>query len=137
MPLEIKQIADGDYENILTKWWSDWGWISPSKDFLPQDGLGGIMVYDEDEPICAGFVYMTNSSVAWVDWIVSNKHYRKKPHRKEAIELLINTLTDFCKKRGAKYVFSNNNNSFLIEHFKKQGYVVGSENSTELIKTWE
>lgn len=137
MPLEIKQIIEGDYENILLKWWEDWGWKAPSKDFLPQDGLGGVIVYDEDEPICAGFVYVTNSSVSWVDWIVSSKAYRKKPQRQEAIKLLISTLTEVCKKGGAKYVFSNNNNQFLIEHFKKQGYVVGSENSTELIKKWD
>ena len=81
MPLEIKALEDSDYENILCKWWKDWDWEAPPKDFLPDNGKGGLIVYDGDTPVCAGFIYVTNSAVSWVDWIISNKQYRKKPHR--------------------------------------------------------
>ena len=55
-----------DYPTLV-KWWEDWGWEAPSKDFLPDNGKGGIMILDGDVPICAGFTYVTNSKVAWVD----------------------------------------------------------------------
>ena len=103
MALDVRTLVESDYDNILTKWWDDWGWESPQKDFLPDNGTGGVMVLDGEEPICAGFIYVTNSSVAWVDWIVSSKTYRKKPQRQQAIGLLIETLTNICKSSCLLY----------------------------------
>ena len=133
MSFVVRPLNESDYET-LSEWWEDWGWDPVEKDFLPDDGKGGIMVLDGDEPVCAGFMYATNSKVAWVNWIVSNMNYRKKPQRKEAIDLLIESLSEICKKSGFKYVFSNNNNKLLIDHFLKSGYATGCNNSTELIK---
>lgn len=70
MLFDIKLIEDRDYENILVNWWNDWGWTPPNKDFLPENGKGGIIIYDQKTPVCAGFIYTTNSSVAWIDWII-------------------------------------------------------------------
>ena len=133
MLFDIKLIEDRDYENILVNWWSDWGWTPPNKDFLPDNGKGGIIIYDKKTPVCAGFIYTTNSSVAWIDWIISNKKYRKKPHRKKALNLLIDTLNDVAKKTECKYIYAHNNNIHLINTFISNGYLKGSK-STELIK---
>ena len=134
MGILVRQLNANDYDDILVKWWQGWGWNAPSRDFLPDDGTGGLIVFDGDEPVCAGFMYTMNAKVAWVEWIVSSKTYRKKPARKECIDLLIYTLTQVCKIKGAKYVFSNNNNKNLIESFTNNGYIKGCTNSTELIK---
>ena len=56
MALKIRELNDSDYEDILVGWWKDWGWQPPQKDFLPDDGKGGIIVYDDDVPICAGYM---------------------------------------------------------------------------------
>ena len=80
MGFTIRLLEDGDYENTLVKWWNDWKWDAPAKDFLPQEGRGGIMVSKDDVDICAGFLYFTNSKAAWCEFIVSNKDY------KEAVE---------------------------------------------------
>jgi hypothetical protein len=133
MEFNIRQLEYQDY-NTLVKWWSDWGLYSPNRDFLPEEGLGGLIVTDGDIPVCAGFIYNTNSSVAWIDWIVSNKEYKVKGKRKEAILLLIDSLTNICKNTSHKYIFSNNNNKFLINYFIESGYIVGCKNSVELIK---
>jgi len=69
-----------------------------------------------------------------VNWIISNKDYRKKPNRTKSLDELIRNLTYLCKKGGYEYVFVNNNNAQLISRFKKQGYKEGVTNSTELIK---
>lgn len=132
--MEIRKLNDNDYDDILVNWWKDWGWTPPQKDFLPENGAGGFIVYDEDTPICAGFIYITNSKVAWIEWIVSNKQYREKPNRKNALDLLIHTLTSYCKDINLKYIFSNNNNNNLINNFINNGYIKGCTNSTELIK---
>src|SRR6056300_83313 len=98
MSLGVRPLIDKDYEEILLGWWKEWNWEAPSKDFLPNNGINGLMVLDGDVPVCAGFIYMTNSAVSWVDWIISSRTYRKKPTRKEAIRLLIGSLSDVCEK---------------------------------------
>ena len=131
MNFTVSKIKPGDYDNILVKWWKDWGFQSPPQDFLSDYGL---IVYDGETPVCAGFLYLTNSSVAIINWVISNKEYRKKPNRNNAIDELLINLTYLCEKSGYKYIFVQNNNSSLIKRFEKHGFVVGATNSTEIIK---
>jgi hypothetical protein len=134
MELTIRQLNDTDYESILLDWWNQWGWTAPQKDFLPDDGKGGYIIYDGDIPVCAGFIYVTNSKVSWVDWIISNKKYRVKPKRKEAISLLIESLTNICKMSGSKYIYALIKNSNLSEIYKTFGYIKGDSYTSEMIK---
>ena len=134
MGLNIRELNENDYNNILVGWWEQWGWTPPKRDFLPNDGKGGIIVYDEDVPVCAGFMYITNSKVAWVDWIISNKDYTKKPQRKDAIKLLVLSLTDICKTTGSKYCYALIKNESLVNIYKDLGYTQGSTYTKEMIK---
>ena len=72
MKFNIRKLEPSDYNIYLVKWWKDWGWTAPDKGFLPEEGTGGILISDDKVPICAGFLYLTNSKVAWVDWVISN-----------------------------------------------------------------
>lgn len=134
MELYIRELNETDYDDILVGWWKQWGWEAPQRDFLPNDGKGGIIIYDDETPICAGFMYLTNSKVAWVDWIISNKEYTKKPQRKDAIKLLVSALTDICKKTGSKYVYALIKNTSLIETYEQLGYIKGDTYNSEMIK---
>jgi hypothetical protein len=134
MELYIRELNESDYDNILVDWWKQWGWEPPQKDFPPDNGKGGIIVYDQDTPVCAGFMYITNSKVAWVDWIISNKEYTKKPHRKDAIKLLVSTLTGICKNTGSKYVYALIKNESLINTYVGLGYIKGDSYTSEMIK---
>lgn len=134
MGLEIRALIDSDYDDFLCEWWSKWKWDAPAKDFLPDNGKGGFVVTDEGVPICAGFLYITNSKVSWVDWIISNPDYRKKPHRKQAMILLIDTLTNVSKNLGNRYVYALIKHPSLIETYKQVGYVKGDTYQSEMIK---
>jgi len=134
MELNVRNLNNNDYENILVGWWNDWGWKAPEKDFLPDDGKGGLIVYDDDIPICAGFIYVTNSKVAWVDWIISNKEYRIKDKRKEAIKILIESLSNICKQTGSKYGYALIKNQSLIQVYKDLGWSKGDKYTSEMIK---
>lgn len=131
--LDIRVLNERDYEDILVGWWNDWGWEAPVKDFLPDDGKGGIIILDEEVPICAGFMYATNSKVAWVDWIISSKTYRGNK-RKQAIKLLIETLTNVCKNTGSKYIYALIKHKGLIETYESLGYIKGDSYTNEMIK---
>ena len=134
MALKIRELNDSDYEDILVGWWKDWGWQPPQKDFLPDDGKGGIIVYDDDVPICAGYMYLTNSRVGWVDWIISNRNYTNKELRKDALELLVSRLTDICGVAGCKYVYALIKNQSLMNTYVNLGYIKGDSYTSEMIK---
>ena len=132
--LSIRSLNDTDYEEVLVEWWKQWNWQAPQKDFLPDDGRGGIIVYDGETPICAGFIYLTNSKVAWVDWIISNKEYTKKPERRKAISMLVESLTNISKNVGNKYCYALIKNQSLIKTYEDIGYVKGDSYTGEMIK---
>jgi RimJ/RimL family protein N-acetyltransferase len=136
MALIIRELNDSDYEDILVGWWKDWGWEPPQKDFLPNDGKGGIIILDDDVPICAGYMYLTNSKVGWVDWIISNRYYTNKELRKDAISLLVSRLTDICKLIGCKYVYALIKNQSLINTYESLGYIKGDSYTSEMIKVF-
>ena len=101
MKLNTRRLEEQDY-STLCKWWKDWGFKPIPKDFLPENGTGGIMILDKDIPVCAGFLYTSNAKLAYINFIISNKQYRKKPHRTNAIELLLNSLMTICNNKGLK-----------------------------------
>ena len=134
MSLTIRPLNENDYDSILVGWWNDWKWTPVEKEFLPDDGKGGIMVIDNEEPVCAGFLYTTNSKVAWVDWIVSSSTYRKKPERREALKLLVEILTNICRNTGHKYSYALLKHQSLTDIYEELGYIKGDGYSSEMIK---
>ena len=132
--MTIRKLKSSDYDEILVNWWKSWRWAPPSRDFLPENGEGGFIVYDGDTPVCAGFNYLTNSKVGWCEFIISNFKYKDKEKRKEAITILINTIDGVLKISGCKYVFTSVKNKSLIETYKELGYTEGSSNSLEMVK---
>lgn len=131
--MTIRKLEEKDYE-LLCQWWKDWGWTPPPQDMLPENGAGGLMVMYEDKPVCAGFIYVSNSALCIVDWIISDKQHRK--NRKELLLLLIDSLTNTAKLSGSKYCFGLLKNSSLINTYEKCGYIKGDNNSQEMIKVF-
>ena len=134
MDLSIRVLNQDDYTNILLGWWSDWKWVAPEKDFLPLDGTSGMIVYDGDIPICAGFLYLTNSKVFWVDWIISNRYYMHKQNRHKALLYLIDSLTNVAISNGAKYIYALIKHPSLIHKYEQLGFIKGDSYTSEMIK---
>tara|TARA_R100000900_G_scaffold5893_2_gene6292 strand:+ start:217 stop:636 length:420 start_codon:yes stop_codon:yes gene_type:complete len=132
--LTVRNLDELDYEKYLVHWWKDWKWVAPVKDFLPDSGKGGVMVLDNDTPVCAGYIYMTNSKVAWVDWIISNREYKNRAKRKQALTLLIETLTKMCKDLGFIFSYALIKNNSLMKTYKELGYTEADSYNKEMIK---
>ncbi|MBS3914333.1 MAG: hypothetical protein KG003_07530 [Bacteroidetes bacterium] len=129
----VRALNENDYDKYLVEWWSKWpGWEAPPKDFLPENGRGGLMVEKEGIPIVAGFVYLTNSAIAWNEFIISNFDYKIKTDREDAILILISELCRVAKSCGKKYVYTVVKNKSLIEHYKKSGFISGSKTVDEM-----
>jgi len=134
MDLSIRVLNENDYADILVGWWADWKWKAPQKDFLPEDGVSGMIVYDGDTPVCAGFLYLSNSKVFWVDWIISNFHYTNRENRKTALLFLIDTLSNVAANNGAKYIYALIKQPSLIKKYEQLGFVKGDSYASEMIK---
>jgi len=134
MKLYVRPLTEEDYDKTLRQWWFDWRWTPPSRDFLPENGTGGFIVYDGETPVCAGFMYETNSKAVWCDWIISNIKYKDRNNRKEGLSLLIKRIGEEAERLDKKYIYALIKNKPLINVYKKQGFVEGSSYSHELIK---
>ena len=133
MKLNIRRLQEKDWETLCS-WWDAWPeWVNPPKDFLPDNGTGGLMVYKRNTLIVAGFIYYTNSKGALLEYVVSNPNYREAD-RKQAIELLINSVEEVCKANGVKYIFSIGRTKPLIETHRKLGWGIDDKPSNEIIK---
>ena len=133
MEFKLRMLEYRDYDNILVKWWKDWRWVAPPREMLPEDGTGGLMVTKGGKDIWAGFIYFTNSKTAWSEWIISDYFYREED-RDEALVFLINALTETCRAKGMKFVFTIVKNDNLKKKYEQCGFLVGDENSTDLTK---
>lgn len=128
-----RRLTGKDYP-LLEKWWKEWDWTPVAPEALPENGTGGIMIELEDgTPVCAGFLYITNSTIAWVEWIISNKEVRGK-QRGEALDMLIAQLIIWAEGAGRKVVFTVAKSMPLVERYKKLGFVLDEKPSYELTK---
>ena len=131
MEFSVRYLIESDYE-MLCQWWKNWRFPAPQRDFLPENGCGGLLVKKNGIPIVAGFIYFTNSAVAWNEFIVSNFDYKDKD-RKEAIKILIFELTDLAKRNGSKYVYTVVKNQNLKKAYQEIGFSNGSVKVDEMV----
>jgi hypothetical protein len=132
MELQARSLEESDWD-ILQSWWKWWRWPEMSRDVLPLNGLGGLMIYKGTIPIVAGFLYLTNSNGAILDWIISNPEY-KENDRKTALMLLIDSCEEVAKINGYNIIFSFTKNKSLINIHKDLGYTVDERPSYEISK---
>tara|TARA_A100001388_G_scaffold232048_1_gene184569 strand:+ start:16443 stop:16850 length:408 start_codon:yes stop_codon:yes gene_type:complete len=133
MKFNIRKLTENDWDTLVS-WWDAWPtWVNPPKDFLPDNGTGGLIIEKNNIPIVAGFLYFTNSAAVLLEWIISNPEYKEKD-RKEAIETLIQSAEIFCKNNNKKYMFSIGRNKSLINIHKKLNWSIDEKASYEITK---
>ena len=64
---------------------------------------------------------------------ISSKTYRGEG-RREAIKLLVDTLTNICRNTGHKYTYALIKHPSLIGTYEKLGYIKGDGYTGEMIK---
>lgn len=132
MELSLRALKESDYEDMCS-WWKWWRWPEISKATLPMNGMGGLMVYKDEILIAAGFLYLTNSNVALIEFIVSNPNYRQSD-RKDALEVLIMGLEDVARSQGRDTIVSFARNKSLMNIHEKLNYTVDKNPSYEISK---
>lgn len=131
---KVRNLIETDYIELLD-WWKWHRFPAPSRELLPDDISTGVMVSKNGENICAGFVYATSSSnLYWIEWIVSTYKVRDKQIRKEAIRILIDTLSGLVSEVNGKYIYTSLKNQNLVQSYLDCGFIKGSEGTIEMMK---
>lgn len=131
MKLQVRKLIESDW-NFLPSWWEVYNQPVPQRDFLPENGLGGFMVYKEHNAIAAMFLYTTNSRTAIPAIVISDKDY-KDNDRSDALQLLVDFTSSFAEDMGYKYSFAWAKPGVLLEKYKESGFTVDTTPSFELI----
>lgn len=118
--MTIREYYPADY-SLLTTWWKAWGWQQVPEICLPSSGL--LVLSTLDVPVCAGFLYCTDSSICWIEWIVSNPEV-PKGLRREALDLLLKELKLKAKRLGFKQIFTSTDRESLKVRLVDQGFLV-------------
>lgn len=123
---------ENDHYAMLALWWDSWAdWVAIPPMMLPENGL--IIYSDCNVPLCAGFVYKTDSCIAWVEHIISSKDAPKEL-RGGSVEFLINELSLLAKGLGFLICLTSSNKNGLIAKFENEKYQKTDLNTTILTK---
>lgn len=124
-----KIITDNDY-NLLCEWWNAWKFPPPPKDCLPRNGL---IVYNEDIPVYAGFLYFTDSNIAWMEWVVSNKNC-PVVKKKGGLQYLVSLMSEMARSAGMKYLYTSTVRPEFVNSLNKCGFITGDTGVSQLIR---
>tara|TARA_R100000306_G_C4294062_1_gene101639 strand:- start:82 stop:492 length:411 start_codon:yes stop_codon:yes gene_type:complete len=98
--MEIRSFdKEKDYKT-LCKWWDDWGLVKHHPDALSETG---IIISKDGVDICSGFIYSTDSHIAWFEFVTMNKKTTKK-QREGVLEKLIEVMVEKTKVMGFKII---------------------------------
>ena len=109
----IRDLEDNDYETLCS-WWSVHNFVAPPKSILPGTGY----ICDE---IAAGYLYLTNSSICWMEWVVCDPD-SEKAKRSAAINGLIDHICKQARFVGGIIVYTSTNNFAFAHRIKKLGF---------------
>jgi hypothetical protein len=116
--------VENDYP-MLTEWWKGWNWPPVPLECLPKLGL---IVGD----CAAGFLYESDSNIAWLEWIISDPT-AEKIMRSRAVDAVIGALWVQARARGFKKLFTSTNSPSLEKRLESRGFQVTDRNVTFLI----
>jgi hypothetical protein len=102
---------------------------------LPEQALPktGVLCYEDEAPVCAGFLYKTDSSMAWVDWVISDQDYDASM-RKEAVSILMSRLLQIAKELGFSAVMTAAATEGYQQHCEGKGFVLTNDNVNLMLK---
>ena len=118
---------DAHYD-IVGSWWKHHGSRIPPQEFLSRTGL---VIYADDDPVAAGFLYSTDSAFCYFAFVVVNPE-SKKEKRNNALEFLIKSAREWAHKSGFKAIICNSEYRKFSNRLKDQGFFIPVKNVDHL-----
>jgi hypothetical protein len=119
-------LNEEDY-TIVCEMMSGWGMAALHRRMLSENG---IIVSKNGVDVCSGWLYQTDSKLAWIEWVVMNKKARKEL-RVGALDFLYETLFEQARKLGFEVIMSlahtkSFENKLKNKNFKKECFTYTS-----------
>jgi hypothetical protein len=122
----MRKYESKDYATVC-KWWKGYAFPAMPEILLPKNGL----IIDGK---CAGFLYSTDSGIAWMEFVVGNPEISKE-ERDGALDALIHGLARMAKDLGFMKVFTSTNSNRFTKRLLDCGFVVGDASTIQLIRS--
>jgi len=120
--VNIRKIELKDYEYI-DKWWIEQGYDAISKEILPMQGLGGLIV-EKEKPIAAAYLYLTNSKMGYIEHLISNPDYKGKGFWHYP---LMKACVSAAKNSGCKEVWGTSCVNSVVKRLNRYGCDISKE----------
>ncbi len=124
LDIDIRPIRLDDYLE-LEKWWKlyeKYGEVMPKKSLLPDDG--GYVVVKEGRLVASCFLYLTNSAIGYIDYLIADPTYREK----DRLELLLDLaarVTAVAIDNGCESIWAMTKNKGVIKYAAGDGRAFG------------
>ena len=119
---DIRPIKIDDYPKLI-KWWKlykKYGVEVPKKSLLPNKGLGGFVVEKDERLVASAFLYLTNSALGYVDYLIADPTYREND-RQNILLNLATYVTTVAVKLGCEKVWAMTANKKLVNMAEEAG----------------
>ena len=125
--MTIRDITKEDYK-VIDSWYLERNISVPALKFLPESGLGGLIL-EKEKPIAAAYVYTTNSKLGYIDFLISDPNY-KEEDRYDIILELFKELTQKAYDLGCEMVWAQSSIKGVTKRCQEIGWTVWDEPQT-------
>ena len=125
--MNIRRVTKEDY-NIIDSWYLGYNRAKPLLKNLPNNGLGGLIL-EKDKPIAVAYIYTTNSSMGYIDFLMSDPNYKGKD-RYDIILELFKACTQEAYDLGCETVWAQSSIKGVTKRAKEIGWTVWGEPQT-------
>ena len=113
--------------DILINWWESYDhMLVPNQELLPENGQSGLVIEKEGRIMAAAFVYLTNSDMGYIDFMVSDPNYKGRD-RFEMITMLIEACSELAIELGCRIIWAMTTYDGVIKRCKKLDHNVLDE----------
>jgi hypothetical protein len=119
----VRPIRVEDYVDLI-EWWKSYDHVEiPSSDLLPNSGLGGLAIEKNGKMIAAAYVYLTNSAMGYIDFLVSDPNYKGKDKFKILLKLM-EDCTAVALQQGCRIVWAMTTYQVMADIAEEMGHDV-------------
>lgn len=126
----VKNFSWDDHGETYERWFKERQAEMPMREIMSPTG---IVVYDNDIPVCMGFLCKTDSNASIMTNFISNINVDYKT-RSECLDLMIDTLAAISEKEGFLILAAASPVRSICARLEKHGLFKTHENVTNYMK---
>jgi hypothetical protein len=116
--IQVERFIPEKHYETIGEWWKAQKWpVLPLKTLSKT----GIVVTLNDKPAAACWIYQTDSSICWLEWVVCNPEVRREA-RTDVLSTLIQSAKDVAQAMGFESIFTSLKNESMAHRIKSHGF---------------